>query len=366
MWVGSPILWLACRRHIAKLHIGAAVKHEMGVTKDPGMLLFRRLRDQWYSLDIDYSDLVLMDINSLNPALQDKAKSVLAWAKEVLAQKTFPRDDYRELAELIVISLGGKVEGFTFKLPGPDHHARWMSKCIYILKIRLLGNVFQLVEEEKKQVDNLAEFILLLYGKYWFETPLAAAATRTDLNFMSGVLEYRVVNSSLAYKVLASCYRHLWYLTPQMVTLALADRDLEDETKEEMARTLYSLERTNIKSGKPIFPLLPYGATVTRKNMASLVGVDSWLILDLLHLTERQDWLLAPASTWRTEPNFLSLEQFAQNLVVVNDLCERGIHLASDFINRVESDVQREALFQVVEDFRGRVKSCSKESLKLV
>jgi hypothetical protein len=86
MWVGSPILWLACRRHIAELHIGAAVKHEMGVTKDPGMLLFRRLRDQWYSLDIDYSDLVLMDINSLNPALQDKAKSVLAWAKEVLAQ----------------------------------------------------------------------------------------------------------------------------------------------------------------------------------------------------------------------------------------------------------------------------------------
>ena len=33
-WIGWPILWLACRRHVAELHIGAAVKYVMGVTKD--------------------------------------------------------------------------------------------------------------------------------------------------------------------------------------------------------------------------------------------------------------------------------------------------------------------------------------------
>ena len=31
IWVDSPILWIACRRHIAELHISTAVKHIMWV-----------------------------------------------------------------------------------------------------------------------------------------------------------------------------------------------------------------------------------------------------------------------------------------------------------------------------------------------
>ena len=55
------------------------------------------------------------------------------------------------------------------------------------------------------------------------------------------------------------------------------------------------------------------------------------------------------------------------SLVVVNDLAERGIHLATEYIKRVESEDQRQALFQVVEDFRKRVdfsKDVVKSSLK--
>ena len=44
--------------------------------------------------------------------------------------------------------LGGKVNGFTFKLPGPDHHARWMAKVIYNLKIKLLSNIFGKTDEK--------------------------------------------------------------------------------------------------------------------------------------------------------------------------------------------------------------------------
>ena len=49
-----------------------------------------------------------------------------------LLEGTFPRGDYREFLQLVVVSLGGeREEGFTFKVPGSDHHARWMSKGIY-------------------------------------------------------------------------------------------------------------------------------------------------------------------------------------------------------------------------------------------
>ena len=57
--------------------------------------------------------------------------------------------------------------------------------------------------------------------------------------------------------------------------------------------------------------------------------------------------------------------KFANNLTVVNDLAERGIHLATEYINRVQSEEQRQALFQVVEEFRDRVQDTGKTNLKL-
>ena len=83
----------------------------------------------------------MFDINQLDPHLQSVARSVLSWASEQQGRKTWPREDYRELLELVIVSLGGYVPGFSFKIPGADHHARWMSKQIYNLKIRLLSNI---------------------------------------------------------------------------------------------------------------------------------------------------------------------------------------------------------------------------------
>ena len=119
-----------------------------------------------------------------------------------------------------------------------------------------------------------------------------------------------------------------------------------------------------------------------------MAGPESWLVFDLLELSSAQDWLLAPPPTSRTTPSCRyntvpgstmiqvqvqvqvmqwsnKLQLFTSNHTVVNDLAERGIHLATDFIRRVESEEQRHALFQVVEELRGRVQDTTKASLKL-
>ena len=367
VWVNSPLLWLACRHHIAELHMGTATKEICGETKEPGVSLFRRLRDTWYSLEPDMEDLPLLDLTSLTPGLQEEAKSVLEWAQNELLKGTFPRADYREFLELVIVTLGGKVEGFSFKLPGPDHHARWMSKCIYFLKMRLLSKVFTMNKEEKEQTDNLVYFIVLLYAKFWFTAPLASSAARTDLDFAAAVHKLRLVTPVLAWKLLQSCSRHRWYLTPQLITLALTDKGLEEESKEKMATVLHSMAREEIRTGKPTFPLLEYGPQAARQDMSTLVSPSSWLVFDLLQLTGPQDWLLSPAATWHLAPEFQKLNIFVSSLVTVNDLAERGIHLATEYVNRVESEEQREALFQVVEDFRKRIdfsKDVVKSSLK--
>ena len=148
-WLEKPILWLACRHHVHELHLKRVIQGITGQTKDPGMALFRRLKSQWYSLEINYEDLCKFDFSTVPGWMQVEGMEVLAWAERELVKKTWPRADYQELLKLTIICLGGTIDGFQFNLPGPDHHARFMSKCLYFLKIKLLLKIFKVTEEEK-------------------------------------------------------------------------------------------------------------------------------------------------------------------------------------------------------------------------
>ena len=121
-----------------ELHLKRLVQEVFGQTKDPGMELYRRLKKEWHTLVIDYDNLCKFDYDSVPNWLQVEARLVLSWAEQEMAKNTWPREDYRELLMLAIVCLGGEVPSFQFRLPGPDHHARWMSKVIYTLKIKLL------------------------------------------------------------------------------------------------------------------------------------------------------------------------------------------------------------------------------------
>ena len=313
-------------------------------------------------MNIDYKDLVLWDWENSSENSQKLAKSVLQWAEEQLLRETFPREDYKEFMQLVVISLGGKIPGFAFRLPQNDSNARWMAKAIYNLKIRLLSKVFVMTTEEAIFVQRISEFVMVFYCRYWFTGSLPCAAPREDLDFLNSIEEYRKTDPKLFWALSRSVYNHLWYVTPQLVILGLFDKELESATKEEMAKVLHQTPRGFIPLGKPNFPIMAPGV---RTSMADLIGPESWLLFELFDLEGPQDWLLAPSCTWHLSPNFIKLEEFAKTLVVVNDLAERGCHLATEFINRVQDEEQRQALMQHVEDFRKKVKNLNKENLKL-
>ena len=365
VWLDKPVLWLACRHHVHELHLKRFIQDITGQTKDPGVALFRRLKSEWYSLEIDYTNLNKFDYSSVPDWMQEEAKSVLAWAMKELDKKTWPRADYQELLKLTIICLGGEIADFQFMLPGPDHHARFMSKNLYFLKIKLLLRMFRLSEEEKVQVEEICTFILIFYVKSWFQSPLPTAAARNDLSFMVNIMKYRLVSKPTAIlAVMHSCYRHLWYLVPQTVVFALADPGLADSQKEAMARKLHSLERHKIEGGKPVFPYVDLsGGDVP--CMSSFVDSDSWLVFDILGLTGAQDWLTIPAGLWENFLEFRKLKEFALNISVCNDIAERGVALITSYMNKVESEEQRQALLQVVEYHRELVKNTNKSSLKL-
>ena len=95
-----------------------------------------------------------------------------------------PRDDYRELLKLWMISLGHKQPGgkaISFIQPGALHRARWMAKLIYSIKIFLFYEQFSLTNKEKTGLLQFLLFVTQVYLKVWFQTPQAVCAQRVDL-----------------------------------------------------------------------------------------------------------------------------------------------------------------------------------------
>ena len=74
------------------------------------------------------------------------------------------------------------------------------------------------------------------------------------MEFISRLDVLRKIDAKMFWAVSGSFYNHLWYLTEQMVVLALFDSQLEATSKEAMARRLHQTERIPIASGKPVFP----------------------------------------------------------------------------------------------------------------
>ena len=139
----------------------------------------------------------------------------------------WPRGDYKELVELLIIYLGGKIYNFKFRITGADHHAIWMSKIIYCLKISLLINQYKLDDESKAKLLECAKFQSIIYCKYWFMTPFAAAAPLLDLEFYGKLLKWRTVSPTQAFYLMKLARKHHWYITPKLVTLSLFDQGFQ-------------------------------------------------------------------------------------------------------------------------------------------
>ncbi len=184
--------------------------------------------------------------------------------------------------------------------PGAYHHARFMGKSLYILKIYLLSEVFHLTRVEKRRVDRLAQFVVLLYGKYFLSTSLSTAAPRHDLNFWYDLQEYRQFDRVAADQALLSSRRHLWYLTPELIALSLFDDGVTVVEKKAMAETLLQFPKPDVfapgKPGQPQFNPVAIHLTNEKPPLASFITERSWLMFHLINADS--EWLNDDPSTW--------------------------------------------------------------------
>ena len=169
---------------------------------------------------------------------------------------TFPCEDYKDLVELTVLHLGGKLKArFVFRKPGAFHHARFMSKCIYYLKIQMLNERFIMSCEEKSQVRRMANFIALFDSRSFLRSSLPSAGPVDDLQYFFLIKQYRQYDEPLADAVIISCKRHLWYLCEELAVMSIFNQELHPMWRAALARKLFETQMPSIFSPvKPKFP----------------------------------------------------------------------------------------------------------------
>ena len=175
-----------------------------------------------------------------------------------------------------------RIRGYTFTLsrPGADSNARWISKCLYILKFSLLQHqIPSLTAVTKKKITTTSSFILFTYLSYWFTSPSLKRAASNDLKMFQDLSSFRRVNKAVSESCLIVLQRHTWYLTEDLVPVALLNKDLEDASGNLLAKQIGGLPPSTVQIKKPDLPDITPEA-----KLPDFVGPRSILLFSLLKI----------------------------------------------------------------------------------
>ena len=162
----------------------------------------------------------------------------------------------------------------------------------------------------------------------------------------------QVIDPELAEAVLTSQYRHMWYLTEELVIFSLADSGTSDDTKARVVASMLAAGRPqDFPPGKPVMkPELLRGRDPDAPQLHEFVGTRSWLIFHLFNLNV--DWMQLPPAQWEMNADFNQFKNIVDNLNVVNDSAERAVKDVSDFADYSKDPNRRDDVVRVVNSHR--------------
>ena len=86
-------------------------------------------------------------------------------------------------------------------------------------------------------------FCVYVYVPWWLTCPIPSAAPFNDLKLITNVKEYQKLNKTCSEGALKAISRHMWYLTEELVPLALFSSQVDEDMKKKMADKLNSQEK---------------------------------------------------------------------------------------------------------------------------
>lgn len=201
------VLFFGCHHHIFGIILAAVFAKSKFITLGPDIPLFKRFRNDWSKINVK-NFVPAIENSEIKQNFGDDIEIILKNMSDAILKK-FPRDDYRELLDLVIIFLGGVPPcGINFRKPGAYNMARWMAKAIYSLKIILFRTEFNLTKIEEKSRFQITCFIVKCYVKYWIVAPEVISAPLMDIKFLRELDKYKQVDKNIAEAAIAKFVNH--------------------------------------------------------------------------------------------------------------------------------------------------------------
>ena len=353
--LGKKIFYFACRHHIFEIILHAICVDVLGPTVGPDNLIFKHFSKSWNSLDkSQYQTLKIS-----NRKLKLRKNTIVTFLINILKHETyFPRDDYKELAELCLVIFGEKqTEEISWKKPGPVHHARWMAVAIYIFKMFAFGVQMKYDSSRMSDLQQLVQFISLYYVKPWFEAPLLVDAPINDLLLIKDL--QLCPDVKIAEVALSKLKNHLWYLTEEVAPLALMSSKLSISDKIKISKKILKISTPVIEMGIPVMPEITSNKNITLNDF---IGNKSLFLFSVTGCST--EFLKDLPSNWSNYSGYVQLCEIYKGKKCVNDLAERAIKLITDYVNTITCDeIDKQYLLQCVEHHRSMLPNFNKKEL---
>lgn len=329
--------------------------------------MFEKFKNAWAKIDAKNYEYGIND-PTVKTYMKESAVRIIGAVNNILEEKQ-PREDYKEFLELTLLFLGQKPEkthpnSLMFRSPGAVHHARWMAKAIYCLKIFLFRNEFQLSATELNGLRQICVFIAEVYVEAWFSAPLAIKAPYQDFLFLQKLENFKKIDAAISYVALKKFRNHLWYLSPEAVGLAFFDSNVSLFSKQKMVAALENdfEQEQNTKR-----------ATINDREIVEIFhdGIEQFVSAETKALFERfqinTDFFKLNPDKWEQDQSYCKAAELMKKLNVTNDTAERGVKLMEEY-NKLftKNERQKQFVLKIVSDYRHRFPDCNKKTLSQV
>ena len=355
--LGRELVNIGCRHHVLEVVLSNVFTALFGGTGGPEVGLFKRFKTKWpFIQQTAYSPAKDELFNSATAILR---KEMVTFYTNAISHQQ-PREDYLELFRLCLVYLGGGSAGIdiTFRAPGAMHHARWMAKAIYAVKMVLFKEQLTLTARELKGLTELALFVALVYGRFWHEAPLACRAPLNDSQMLGLLQTYP--NRIVADAAFSALSRHLWFFSEHLVGLAFFDARVQSDVKKAMV--------ANLQLPKSVSALHRVEASdADFHHLETFVTQRTNRLFELLSTTgveESRSFLMKDPEEWEADTSYQKLSERVKMLKVVNDSAERGIALIEKYNQCLtKNEEQKQFLLRFVQSHRQQFPSSSKAQL---
>ena len=163
----------------------------------------------------------------------------------------------------------------------------------------------------------------------------------------------------MAMAALAAIKRHTWYLTSEMVPLALWDSDLSMDKKGAMAVEILQGSKTFTHRygngyGKPNLSLVD----ISKDRLSNYIRSDSLMFFDILGFDTT--FLSSPVDTWEEDEGYRVAHEVLKSFKVSNEAAEQGVKLVADYLKLAQKEDILQDYLQVVEEHRANMR-CGKK-----